>query len=455
MSSSPLNLTLPKRTNAWKWWVCGLLLLATMVNYMDRVTLNVLGSDIRKDLGFSIADYGRAESAFALAFALVALVMGWVVDRWNVYWIYPLAVLAWSAAGFATGFVNGFSGLVMCRVMLGLAEAANWPCALRTTQRILAPAERTMGNSILQSGAALGAVLTPLIVWAVFDENIPKTWRYPFWAVGGCGVLWVFLWWSMLRKQDLALPTASDPGPVAFQETAKPDLPTGLFIRRFFALIVLVVAVNVSWHFFRAWLPLFLREHHKYSANAVSIFIAVYYVATDLGSLSAGLLTLYLVHRSWSVHGSRLLVFLVFGLLAALSVAAAMLPKGLVLLGVLLVVGFGALGVFPMYYSFSQELTVKHQGKVTGTLGCCCWLSMAVLHAVVGGWVERTGSYTEGVALAGLAPLAGISVFVLLWGKTPQQPKAGEMPSETDRIVTRSDRVTTDVVPAPTGVTAG
>ncbi len=425
MSSPVPDLTLPARSNAWKWWVCVLLLLATMVNYMDRVTLNVLGSDIRHDLNFTIADYGRAESAFALAFALGALVMGWVVDRWNVYWVYPAAVLVWSAAGFATGFVGGFTGLVWCRVLLGLSEAANWPCALRTTQRILPPAERTMGNSILQSGAALGAVLTPLIVLVLFDETKPSTWRYPFWAVGGFGVLWVGLWWSLVRKQDLALPTDANSPPAAWQETAKPPLSRGLFARRFLALIVLVIAINVSWHFFRAWLPLFLREQHRYGSKAISLFTAGYYLSTDVGSLAAGFLTLSLARRGFSVHGSRLLVFVGFALLAALSVVASLLPSGPWLLIVLFIVGFGALGVFPNYYSFSQELTVRHQGKVTGALGCCCWLAMAALHSVVGSWVERTGSYTEGVALAGLAPLGGIVVFVLLWGKVAEPAPEG------------------------------
>src|SRR5205823_4128833 len=111
-----------------------------------------------------------------------AIVMGWLADRWNVRWIYPLAVLAWSLAGFLTGLAFDFTTLLICRFLLGLAEAGNWPCALRTTQRVLAPAERAMGNSILQSGAALGAVLTPIIV--VVLTTATGTWRYPFMVIG-------------------------------------------------------------------------------------------------------------------------------------------------------------------------------------------------------------------------------------------------------------------------------
>src|SRR6266478_4911746 len=98
----------PVRGPAWKWWVCGLLLLATMLNYMDRLTLNLMAVRIMDDFQLDERHYGQLESAFAFAFALGAIVVGWMADRWNVRWIYPIAVLAWSAAGFATGLAHGF-----------------------------------------------------------------------------------------------------------------------------------------------------------------------------------------------------------------------------------------------------------------------------------------------------------------------------------------------------------
>jgi ACS family hexuronate transporter-like MFS transporter len=453
---------LPARGSAWKWWICGLLMLATMINYMDRLTVNLTAPRIKADLLLSNEQYGQVEGVFGLAFAAGALLFGWSADRWNVRGLYALALFAWSAAGVSTGLAGTFALLLASRFALGLFEAGNWPCALRTTQRILTPRERTLGNSILQSGAAVGAILIPQLVafllvgpgrpwmsaWfgrhfepfrpeqvsifglapgAGFPGTLPwaglflgvvdhGAWRYPFFVVGGLGTVWVALWLLSLRRQDLALPTHTDAGPRRAAE-GELSLAAVFLNRRFVVLVVVVICINLTWHFFRAWLPILLQEWYGYREEDVSTFLSLYYVATDLGSLSAGFASVWLVRLGLRVHGSRVLVFFTFALLTLLSAVVAFLPRGPLLFGLFLVLGFGALGVFPVYYSLSQDLTVRYQGKLTGTLGCSTWLASAVMHPLVGRWIDRTHDYATAVAVAGVFPMIGLVTLVLLWGR--------------------------------------
>ncbi|HTU21733.1 MAG TPA: MFS transporter [Gemmataceae bacterium] len=454
------------RDRSWKWRICGLLLLATMVNYMDRLTLNQMAKPIMTEFGMTAREYGQLESAFGVAFALGAILMGWMADRWNVRGVYAAAVLLWSLAGFLTGLAQGFATLLLCRFLLGLAESGNWPCALRTTQRILPASERPMGNGLLQSGAAIGAILTPLVVLFLFREQEPNSWRYPFLAIGMVGLLWVAGWLFSVRREDLArteisrspslisilgflvglysldllvhivyadrpwVPlavklgvTALGVGGVAYwlarATREDPKLERAVFFRRFWVLAFLVVTINITWHFFRAWLPLFLQNQHGYTLQQFGWFSMAYYLATDAGCLTAGFVTLQLARGGVPVHTSRLLVFSACAVITTLSVVAAVLPASWPLLGVLLVIGFASLGLFPNYYSFTQELSERHQGKVTGSLGCICWMFMSLLHEVVGDMVKRTGTYSLGVGCAGLVPLLGVAVVIVFWGKTP------------------------------------
>jgi MFS transporter, ACS family, hexuronate transporter len=112
------------RSPAWTWGVCGLLLLATMLNYMDRQTLSQMATDIGRELRLSNEDYGKLELGFGLAFAAGGVVTGILVDRFGVRLFYPALVLAWSAAGFATAWADSFASLLACRVLLGFFEAA-------------------------------------------------------------------------------------------------------------------------------------------------------------------------------------------------------------------------------------------------------------------------------------------------------------------------------------------
>jgi len=211
-----------------------------------------------------------------------------------------------------------------------------------------------------------------------------------------------------------------------------------LTVRRFCALVILVTLINATWHFFRVWLSPLLRDL-GYDEPQRNLFTTAYYLAAGFGSLTAGLLTLLLARGGLSVHVSRLAVFLAYGLLTALALWAAFLPAGPLLLAVLLLVGFGSLGVFPAYYSFSQELTAKHLGKLTGFLGCFCWLALAAWQEMIAHVKTYTHSFTACMVLASVLPLVGFAALLLLWGRNeaktvqrreaPADPPTGVRPA--------------------------
>jgi len=86
--------------------------------------------------------------------------------------------------------------------LLGLFEGGHWPCAIKTTQRLLESRDRAMGNSVLQSGTSIGAILAPLLMRAMLTDAA-GSWRLPFQVVGAVGLFWIVLWFALVGKQDL------------------------------------------------------------------------------------------------------------------------------------------------------------------------------------------------------------------------------------------------------------
>ena len=272
-----------------------------------------------------------------------------------------------------------------------------------------------MGNSILQSGASLGALLTPIIIRLLVSSSTnADAWRLPFYVIGVVGLLWAILWLVVIRPGDLESSKAA-----SSNQSSGPPLVGWLFEwlrdRRFWALAMMVVSINTSWQLVRAWLPKFLQDGRGYSEVEALYFNSIYFIATDVGCIAAGAVALWLARRGMAVHRSRTLVYLGCALLASLTTVAAMLPQGWVLLGTLLCVGAGTLGVFPCYYSFTQEVTTTHMGRLTGMLSFLGWLASAPMQKLFGYIVDRTGSYDLNIAILGWAPLVGLVAFWLIW----------------------------------------
>jgi len=405
------------RSPSWKWWVCGLLLLASSINYMDRQTLANAAVRIGEHFHLNDEQYGKLEFVFGWAFAAGSLLFGFVVDRFSVHWLYPVVLALWSAVGFSTGHVDSYGGLLTCRTLLGLFEGGHWPCAVKATQRLLEPRERAMGNSVLQSGTSIGAMLTPVAMRFLLTSE-QESWRVPFQVVGALGAVWVVAWFLLLRGSGVFRAEPSSTASRVAGRSPFADLLTLFRDRRMWILFVVVACINTGWQTLRAWLPKFLQQGRHYSETQTLDFTAVFYLATDVGCLGAGAFTFWLVRRGLSVEDSRMGVFLGCALVAALAVVAALSPPGWVLLAALLAAGAGALGVFPIYHAFTQDVSAQHQGKVTGITGVAAWVFSSPAQILFGRMVDRTGSFDLGLAVAGLLPLTAFLVLWLFWPGT-------------------------------------
>ena len=408
-------------STAREWLLCGVLLLATLLNYADRQTLPMTAVKVKSELGLSNRQYGQIEGRFGLAFGCGGLLFGVLADVISVRWLYPTVMLVWSCAGVATGWAEGFAFLWISRVALGLFEAGHWPCALRTTQRVFTPRQRTLANSVLQSGAPLGAILTSaLVLWLMTEAA--GTWRPVFWYTGVLGVPWVVLWFLTARASDFHRPVSQTVDPSQGGEAQMVEVPLleTFLSRRYLLLVVVILCINTTWHYIRVWLPLALEENLHYTQAQVQQLFILYWIATFFGSMACGGLTSRLVSAGWHVQRARLGAFFGFSLLTALTTVAAFLPAGKLFLTLMLLVGFGSLGLFPIYYSLNQELSAKNQGKVGGSLGFLTWSVLSIVHPAVGWTLDNLpGARPYVFATMGLLPLIAWCAIALFWGERP------------------------------------
>lgn len=414
----------PIRSAAWSQWMGLILMSALVLNYANRAAFTQNAERLQKAFDLSAQEYGALESWFGIGFACGGLCFGILADKISVRILYPLVVLVWSIAGTMPAFVGHVTVLAASRFVLGVFEAGHWPCALRTTQRVFRPAQRTWGNSLLQSGASIGAIAIPLAIVA-WDQLDPSHWYGLFVVVGALGVPWALWWWNsttyadMQREVYATADASSTEQETKLVEVALWEVFTS---RRYWILFFFVNCINIHWHYIRVWLPLILGKDHGYAFDEVQYISTVYYAFTFAGSIACGGMTYWLSRAGWNVHRARLTMFFGFALLAAAAIPAAYLDRGWGLVSMFWVAGFGSLGLFPLYYSLNQEISAKNQGKVGGSLGFSAWIIISIVHPTVGAIVDADPTMRPTIlAVIGILPLAAFLAVLAGWSSRSSQ----------------------------------
>ena len=174
-----------------RWWIAGLLFFSTVINYVDRQTLSVLAPVLGRDLGISDIQYANILTAFLAAYTVMYVGSGFLVDRLGTRGSLSLFMVWWSLANMAHAFARGAWSLGALRFLLGMGESGNFMAAFKAVSEWYPAKERALVHGIIQSGAAIGAILAPpVITWI----NARYGWQPAFLITGSLGFVWLVFW---------------------------------------------------------------------------------------------------------------------------------------------------------------------------------------------------------------------------------------------------------------------
>jgi ACS family hexuronate transporter-like MFS transporter len=418
----------------WRWRIVWLMFLATMLAYMDRQTLGSTAAYIKAEFQLREQDYGWIEFWFGVAFALFQIPAGLLADRINVRWLYAAALLVWSAAGFVTGMAETVTVLMLSRVVLGIGESFNWPCAVGIVRRVIPRESRALANGIFHSGASLGAAATPVLAYFLVGRD-GENWQQLFQIVGAGGLIWTALWLVCVRGDRSAAisPPAKDATipSEAFDRDAENTVSVFwhvVYTRQFWITMTVAITVNICWHCYRVWLPRFLVVDLRFAQHDILWILVGFALAADLGSLLGGYVTRRLTYAGWSVPRSRSLVLLGGSLLCLLSTPAALVLDPRVTIPLMYVVAAGAMAGFPIFFALSQDISPRNTSLCLGIFGCSAWLVVACLFPPIGALADRMGTFVPSLIAIGCVPLVG-AIVCFFWPEPAKLPAALESPT--------------------------
>jgi len=292
-----------------RWWIIGLIALATIINYIDRTAINILWPYIYKDFGIAEADSKDALKYitifFMIAYAIGQTVTGKLMDAIGTRLGFVVSIVGWSASIALHAVARTLASFSIFRFLLGLSEAGNWPGAAKSNAEWFPAKERAIAQGIFGAGASLGSVVAAPFIASLY---LAFGWQATFIGIGVLGLLWLIPWllinkntpdkhpWITKEEQDYILDSPTDKNTVTaevkvytWKELLQFKNTWGVITSRFF--------IDPIWWMFVTWLPFFLKEQFDFDIKQVGAFAWVPFLFAAIGGLLGGFYSSNLIKK--------------------------------------------------------------------------------------------------------------------------------------------------------------
>ena len=346
-----------KKTN-WRWWICLLLFVATTINYMDRQVLSLTWKDyIAPEFHWTDSDYGTITGFFSIFYAVASLFAGRFVDWMGTKKGYLWAIFVWSVGacmhagcGWATMHIEGIESIealkaleagsqvalavatvsvwlfLVCRAILALGEAGNFPAAIKVTAEYFPKKDRAYATSLFNAGSSVGALAAPLSIPILADAF---GWEMAFIIIGVLGFAWMFFWIYMYEKpqqskhvstaeleyilQDEKNNTAEEKKDVEKKEKTIPFFQCFRY-RQTWSFISGKFFTDGVWWFYLFWAPAYFSEcGYSMQTTTGKMLVFVLYLIVTIVSIGGGYLPkLFVEKRGMEPYAGRMLAMLIF-----------------------------------------------------------------------------------------------------------------------------------------------
>lgn len=415
-----------------------MLFVVTAINYMDRANLSVAGSHIQGEFSLSPTQLGLLFSMFTWFYAMSQIPVGYILDRIGSRVLYGSAIVLWSVFTFAMGFSShhlfatsaaSFAMLLVCRALIGIAEAPSFPSNTKIIASWFPDHERARATAFYSSAQYIGlALLTPVLSWVVATWG----WEASFYLSGGIGILFGIYWLIAYRDpqhsksvnqaelnyiregggygSDSQQSTGSEVNWKNVKYVLRQRIIWGLFIAQF--------AASSTLYFFLTWFIVYLEKGLGLTIAKAGTGAMFPYLMAMAGVLCGGTLSDMLLKRGASRTFARKLPVM-SGLLVTTSIALVNFFQHSPTIAIaILSIAFFANAFSNLGWVVCSDVVPRQLiGTIGGFLNIFGNLSGIVSPIVIGVILQRTQNFQYAMWYIAAVALAGFLAYTFLVGK--------------------------------------
>ncbi|MDR0833793.1 MAG: MFS transporter [Candidatus Symbiothrix sp.] len=362
-----MNTQTQKMTN-YRWMICAMLFFATTINYLDRQVLSLtFPGFIGPEFGWTNDDYGNITSLFSIIYAACMLFAGGLVDKLDTKKGFLWAIGIWSVgacmhafsgivtAGITSGtWVFSFEGakeliqhvgdtgkvvnisvmiFVMCRCVLALGEAGNFPAAIKATAEYFPKKDRGFSTSIFNSGATIGAMIAPFCILKLAEAY---GWESSFLIIGAFGFIWMGFWVFIYKKPEVH-PKVNKAELAYIQQDSQTDAQVAnsdgtpakklsyldcFKYKQTWAFAFGKFMTDGVWWFYLFWMPKYLQSVFGITGSQQILPLTVLYTIVMISIVGGWLPTYYVEKKGMNPYAGRMKAMLIFAFFPLLALFA-------------------------------------------------------------------------------------------------------------------------------------
>lgn len=411
-----------------RWWIIGLIFVATVINYIDRTAFALLWPQMGEDLGMDKSDYAFLLNIFMAAYALSKFLSGRLYDQIGTRIGFTLSIIVWSLAAALHAFAKGIISLSIVRGLLGIGEAGLWPGAVKSNGEWFPAKQRALAQGIFNSGASIGNVIAPIIIVFLYAKF---GWKATYVILGLAGLLWVIPWlilnktgpknhpWIADKEREFILSDNAQ-NAVVPQETEGKSLSLTkiLGFKESWGVLSCRFFIEPIWWFFAGWMPIYLNSKFNLSIEEIGNTMWISYLMAAAGSILGGMFTEEAIKRSSVDVGRKLSIVLGSALIIVGFVGIILFVKETNFMTFIYLAGVALFGfqfaIGNIQTLSSDLLSGPSVGTLAGLAGTVAAVSPMIMNWFIG-QITKGGSYIPAfMAITISVILAVLAIFFFI-----------------------------------------
>jgi ACS family hexuronate transporter-like MFS transporter len=419
--------TIYMKIKGLRWWIIGLIFIATVINYIDRTAFALLWPQMGEDLGMDNSDYALMLNIFMLTYAASKFLSGRLYDQIGTRVGFVVSIVVWSAAAAFHALAKGVVSLSIARGLLGLGEAGLWPGAVKSNGEWFPVKQRALAQGIFNAGASIGNVVAPVIIVYLYAQF---GWKSTYIILGVLGLLWVIPWliinkskpkdhpWITDDERNMLLNDRIENNDVVV-EGAK-SLPVGKILgyKQPWGVLFCRFFIEPIWWFFAGWMPIYLNTKFGLSIEEIGKTMWISYLMAAAGGILGGIFTEEIIKRTSVDIGRKASIVLGSVLIIVGFVSIILYVNDSNYMTFIYLAG---LALFGFQFAIGNIQTLSSDlfkgpsvGTLAGLAGTVAAFSPMIMNWFIGS-ITKGGSYTPAfVAITVSVVLAVLSIFFFI-----------------------------------------